>query len=131
LVVPPQRVATLGRIVVIAWRDDQRAVKAVIPALRWLARAEEVHVLSGVRDKAGQQPVMPRVLLEHRVPADLHVLPIGHGPFGQVLLDKAHEVGADLLVMGAYAHNPLLDMILGGVTRYMVDHADLPILMRH
>jgi nucleotide-binding universal stress UspA family protein len=42
-----------------------------------------------------------------------------------------HALGADMLVMGAYAHSPLREMIFGGVTRYMLDHADLPVLMRH
>ena len=59
------------------------------------------------------------------------MLPIGCGPFGQTLLDEAHRVAADLLVMGAYAHSPLRELLLGGVTRYMLTHADLPILMRH
>jgi nucleotide-binding universal stress UspA family protein len=36
-----------------------------------------------------------------------------------------------MLVMGAYAHSPLREVIFGGVTRYMLDHADLPVLMRH
>jgi nucleotide-binding universal stress UspA family protein len=36
-----------------------------------------------------------------------------------------------MLVMGAYAHNPLREMVFGGVTRYVLDHADVPVLMRH
>ncbi len=40
-------------------------------------------------------------------------------------------LGADLLVMGAYHHSALREMIFGGVTWYMLDHADLPVLMRH
>jgi len=59
------------------------------------------------------------------------VLPIGPGPFGQALLDKARELGADMLVMGAYVHSPLREALLGGVTRHMLAHADLPVLMRH
>jgi nucleotide-binding universal stress UspA family protein len=59
------------------------------------------------------------------------VLPLGSGPFGQTLLHKAHELGADLLVMGAHAHSPLRELILGGVTRFMLGHADLPVLLRH
>ena len=46
------------------------------------------------------------------IPAQMHVLPIGDGAFGQALLDKAHALGADLLVMGAYHHSPLREMIL-------------------
>jgi nucleotide-binding universal stress UspA family protein len=51
--------------------------------------------------------------------------------FGEALLAKAHTLSADLLVMGAYRHSPLRELLLGGVTRYMLGHADLPILMRH
>ena len=47
------------------------------------------------------------------------------------MLDAVHRLGADLLVMGAYAHLPLRELILGGAMRYMPDHADLPVLMRH
>jgi nucleotide-binding universal stress UspA family protein len=130
LVVPAQGTMEFGRRVAIAWRDDRRAVKAVIPALRCLAAAEAVHVLIGVR-AGSAAPAMPPVLLEHRIAASLHVLPIGSQPFGQALLDAAHRLRADVLVMGAYAHSPLREYILGGVTRYMLEHADIPVLMRH
>jgi nucleotide-binding universal stress UspA family protein len=61
----------------------------------------------------------------------LEIIPIGNEPFGGTLLARAHEVGADMLVMGAYAHSPWRERILGGVTRYLIAHADLPVLMRH
>jgi nucleotide-binding universal stress UspA family protein len=44
---------------------------------------------------------------------------------------RPFALGADLPVVGACAHGPLRSMILGGVTRHMLDHADLPLLMRH
>ena len=76
-------------------------------------------------------PGMPQVLLEHGISAELHVLQIGPEPFGQTLLNAVHQLSADMLVMGAYAHSPLRELILGGVTRYLLEHADLPVLMRH
>jgi nucleotide-binding universal stress UspA family protein len=130
LVVPAGPSAPFGRCVAIAWRDDGRTVKAVIPALRLLAGAEQVHLLTGVRASAAP-PSVPAVFQDHGIAAHLHVLPIGDAPFGRALLDKLHELGADMLVMGAYAHNPLREMIFGGVTRYMIEHADVPVLMRH
>jgi nucleotide-binding universal stress UspA family protein len=130
LVVPPEATVPFGRNVAIAWRDDGRVVKAVLPALRLLSGAAQVNVLQGVRDGAQHLPV-PAVFQDHGIAAQMHVLPIGDGAFGQALLDKAHALGADLLVMGAYHHNPLREMMFGGVTRYMLDHADLPVLMRH
>jgi nucleotide-binding universal stress UspA family protein len=130
LMVPSSASAGFGCRVAIAWRDERHAVRAVIPALRCLAAAEQVHVLTGVREGA-ERPSLPRLFLEHGIRADLHVLQIGSGPFGQTLLDKAHQLSADLLVMGAYAHSPMRELILGGVTRHMLAHADLPVLMRH
>jgi nucleotide-binding universal stress UspA family protein len=119
-----------GRRVAIAWRDDARAVKAVIPALRILARAEQVHLFTGVRAGAAT-PASPAVLVEHGVRAELHVLAIGSDPLGQTLLDRAGELGADLLIMGAYTRLPVREMLLGGLTRHIVAHARIPVFMRH
>jgi nucleotide-binding universal stress UspA family protein len=135
LMVPPRHAipevsATFGRRIAIAWRDEKQALRAVIPALRWLSGAEQVHVLIGVRD-ATRSPGVPPVLREHGLTVSVHVLAIRPGPFGQTLLDMAHGLSADLLVMGAYAHSPLRELLLGGVTRHMLAHADLPVLMRH
>ena len=91
-----------------------------------LAKAQAVHVLCA---KAGEA-VVPAILEEHGIPAQAHAVE-GHGPVGEQLLRKAHELGADLIVMGAYAHGEWREALLGGVTRTMLEHADLPILMRH
>jgi nucleotide-binding universal stress UspA family protein len=130
LVLPPCPAVTIGHRVAIAWRDEKRALRAVIPSLRWLAQAHETHVFMGLRDDT-MPAALPRVFTEHGIRPELHMLRIGPGPFGQALLDKAHELSIDLLIMGAYAHSPLRELILGGVTRYMLAHADLPVLMRH
>ncbi len=134
LVLPSSAGPSFGRRVAIAWRDDRRedehTTKAVLAALRCLASAERVHLLAGRREGAGQ-PAIPAILVEHEIAAELHVLPIGSGAFGAALLAEAHKLGADMLVMGAYVHHPLRGWLLGGVTRYMLAHADLPVLMRH
>jgi nucleotide-binding universal stress UspA family protein len=130
LMVPRQCPIDFGRRPTIAWRNDERATKAVLVALRWMTGAEKVFVLAGARDDAAP-PELPPILVEHGIAAELHVLPIGNGPFGAALLRKAHELGADMLVMGAYQHSPLRELLLGGVTRYMLGHADLPVLLRH
>lgn len=131
LVVPPGAgAAPIGRRPAIAWKDDGRAIKAVIPALRYFADREALSVLIGYRD--GPAPdQLPLPLAERGVSATIHPLPIGSDPFGQLLLAKVEEIGADLLVMGAYAHSPLREMLLGGVTRYVLAHARIPVLMRH
>jgi nucleotide-binding universal stress UspA family protein len=132
LAVPPElQLAPFGRRVAIAWRDDGRTMKAVLSALRWVGRAEEIHVLAGTRS-ATTQLRLPDILEEHGIEAKLSVLRIsGQQAFGEALLGAAHRLGADMLVMGAFARHPARSLILGGVTRYMLAHADLPVLMRH
>jgi protein CrcB len=126
LVVPPQRSGNFGRVVAVAWKDDVRAPKAALAAMPVLAKAEAVHVLRAKMEEAA----VPLILEEHGIAAQAHAVD-GHGTVGEQLLRKAHELGADLIVMGAYAHGEWREALLGGVTRYMLDHADLPLLMRH
>ena len=126
LVAPPECTGEFGRVVAVAWKDDSRAPKAVLAAMPILAKAQAVHVLCAKVDEAA----VPAILEEHGIPAQAHAVQ-GHGPVGEQLLRKAHELGADLIVMGAYAHGEWREALLGGVTRTMLEHADLPILMRH
>jgi protein CrcB len=126
LVAARQCTGEFGRVVAIAWKDDVRAQKAVLAAMPLLEKADAIHVL---RAKASNG-MIPPILDEHGIQAQIHAVD-GHGPVGEQLLQKAHELGADLFVMGAYAHGEWREALLGGVTRYMLDHADLPLLMRH
>jgi protein CrcB len=127
LIVPPESRGEFGRVVAVAWKDDLRAPKAVLAAMPILAKAEAVHVL---RARVAEARV-PAILEEHGIPAKAHAVPAHDGSVGAQLLNLAHELGADLLVMGAYAHGEWQEALLGGVTRYMLGHADLPVLMRH
>jgi hypothetical protein len=130
LLVPPDpRPASFGHRVVIAWRDDARTTQAVLAALRWLGEAE-IHILVGTR-RWEPPPTMPEIFAEHGANATLHILPpSGQRAFGEALLSHAHALNADLLVLGAFAHPMLFGLIPGGVTKHILAHADLPVLMR-
>jgi len=52
-------------------------------------------------------------------------------PIGHVLLEKSKEVGADMMVMGAYTHSRLRHMMLGGPTSVVLQNAEIPVLMAH
>lgn len=130
LVVPPRLAgADFGRRVAIAWREDAHTAKVVLPALRYAAAAEAVFVLAGMRPGRAV-PVLPPLLTERHVAAELRLLPIGPVGFGENLLSELHALEVDLLVMGAFAHTRLHDFLYGGVTRFMLARADLPVLMR-
>lgn len=130
LIVPPGNSKSFGRRIAVAWRDDNRSIRAVLAVMRCLGHVERLFVLVGQRDGA-ICPQMPEILVEHRVPAELIVFPISQHAFGATLLGKAHELDADMIVMGAYARDPVRRLVLGGLTKYMLANSDLPLLMRH
>lgn len=130
LAVPDYIGATLGRNVAIAWHDDGPATKAVLAAMPFLAVAEHIWILQGTHGKR-EPPAVPALLAEHRIVAEPRTVSAGRTDMGQALLAEAHALGADLLVMGAYAHGPLVEAVLGGVTRRMLHAADIPLLMQH
>ena len=130
LMVPQQVKADFGKIVAVAWRDDKFTLHAIMEALNCIPPSAEIHVLMGHREGA-PQPQIPDVLAEHGVMVTGHELPVGKDVFGALLLSKAHEVNADLLVMGAFVHTAWHNLLFGGVTKYILAHADIPVLMRH
>lgn len=130
LMVPAQAQPDFGRIVALAWREDRFTLRAVMAALRCIPEAAEIHVLMGRREGA-PPPRVPEVLIEHGVRVTGHELAIGGEVFGAQLAAKARELHCDMLVMGAFVHSAWRNLLFGGVTRYMLAHADIPVLLRH
>lgn len=130
LVVPFAPHSTFGRRVGIAWREEEHARQALVAAVPLLKNTEQIHIFAGTRD-GQRRAIVPDVLQGREPPAKLHEIPIGGRPLGEMLLANSHTLGIDLLVMGAYFHSPLREWIFGGVTRYMLMHADIPLLMFH
>jgi nucleotide-binding universal stress UspA family protein len=55
----------------------------------------------------------------------------GDEEVGTQLLPRAADMDADLIVMGAYRHSRLRELVLGGVTRTILDSMTVPVLMSH
>lgn len=123
--------------VAIAWNGSSEAVRAVHAALPLLQRAREIHVLAAaalVHDNAilcEPEFSLDRYLRCHASSARVCTHELAPRPPGEAILVGAAGVGADLLVMGALgATRPDADEP-AGVTRYVVEQATLPILLRH
>ena len=124
----PAPAAAFGHVVAIAWRaGDPRAEAAVRAALPLLRQADRVAVLVA----GNRPPTLPPALRDAGVPAQTVPVPRGEGPVGASLLAAAEAQSADLLVMGAFTHGPWHEAVLGGVTRHVLTHAHLPLLLRH
>lgn len=138
IVVVPERVRGdgVGRRIAVAWNQSREAALAIRGALPLLARAEHVQVFEG---EPVDNPVGLRFLprLELRPWLARHGIAAGYSAFparkdcGAALLDAAHAMDADLVVMGAWGHSRITELVLGGTTRHLFQHSDLPLLVAH
>ncbi len=133
LVAPPLPPSVMGHSVVIAWNGSTETARAISFALPLLMQAEKVTVLTvqgaTVPGPAGEQ--IARTLRINGVPAQaLDVEDEGRSA-GEAIRGNAEDLGADLLVKGAYTQSRLRQMIFGGPTRYLLEHITLPMFMAH
>jgi nucleotide-binding universal stress UspA family protein len=123
----------VGDHVVVAWNGAREAARAVADALPFLSRAAKVTVLEiDPADGSGETgKVLARRLARHGVPASArHTVSAGTPP-AEILLSALADEGADLLVMGAYGHSRMREMALGGVTRAVLGHMTVPVVMSY
>jgi nucleotide-binding universal stress UspA family protein len=127
---------SLGRHIAVAWNSSRAAARAVNDALPLIERAERITLLTiNPDDFIGRNGGLPADrMVEHlqrhgasteliqleRIPAEL---------IATTLQAKARELGADLMVAGAFGHPRLWERLLGGTTRDLLDRMSLPILM--
>jgi nucleotide-binding universal stress UspA family protein len=132
LVAGREQAETVGRRIVIAWNGGVQAARAITAALPFLERAEWVTVI-GVGDERGHSHRLADVaeyLAWHGIAADTHAI-ASRGSVGEALADAVAASGADLVVMGGYSHSRLRELILGGVSRHMLQKASSPLLLAH
>jgi nucleotide-binding universal stress UspA family protein len=128
---------SVGRRVLIAWDGTREASRALHDALPLIAPAEAVWVImvrarNSSFDERG--PSLDRVirhLERHGIAAATEESIGGDVPTADLLLSRASDIGADLLVAGAYHHSQLREAIIGGVSRELLDHMTVPVLISH
>jgi nucleotide-binding universal stress UspA family protein len=136
LVLPEQpATVTPGTRILLAWNGSREAALAARGALPLLHRADEVRVLEGVDDAAGDPMAPPQLDLDDwlaRRGVQAQVQPFDPaGASGPALLEAAHAMQADLIVMGAWGRSRISEMVLGGATRHLFMESDIPMLVAH
>ena len=131
LLAPQTAPATVGTRICVAWNGTAKSASAVSAVLPWLKRAEAVRILSGdgYQRRGPAAPELAAYLALHEVEADMVTFQPSGGVVGAGLLAAAQDFGCDLLAMGAYSHSRLRQLILGGVTRHVLERAALPVMM--
>ena len=134
LVVPPVGLGHVPERIAVAWNGGVEAARAVAGAMPLLEAAERVTVLTAESDRTPAYVATQAVeyLACHGIKAEVRLFPKGSGdPVGKALLDSCREIHAGMLVVGAYSHNRLHELLLGGVTRHVLSQAELPLFMAH
>ncbi len=132
LLAPPDPPAHIGRNVAVFWNGSPQAARAVAFALGFLSRAERVTVLAAREEQSPPPEGLVDYLRRHDISAAARLFTAGApggGDVGRGLLADAGSEGADLVVMGAYTHSRLRQLILGGVTRHVLGAATIPVLL--
>jgi nucleotide-binding universal stress UspA family protein len=131
MIAPHHAPQTLGRRVAVAWNGSGESAAAVQAAMPLLHRADAVRILMSDEYQRNGPPAreLAAYLAMHGVQAEIATFRSIDREVGAGMLAAARDFGADLMTMGAYSHSRLRQLILGGVTRHVLEHADLPVLM--
>ncbi len=131
MVAPHRATTTIGTRVCLAWNGTAESASSVLAAMPWMQKAEAVRILSaeGYQRRGPGAPDLKDYLALHGVNPDIVMFKSVSGSVGAGLLAAAKEFDCDLLSMGAYSHSRLRQLILGGVTRHVLENANLPVMM--
>jgi nucleotide-binding universal stress UspA family protein len=137
LVVPyAGRFDTVGRRALVAWNGSTSATRAVTNAIPLLRRADIVEVVvfnvDATSDTHGEQPGadIALYLARHDIKVDVIRQKTGID-VGNALLSLATDLGSDMIVMGGYGHSRFREILMGGVTRIVLQAMTVPVLMSH
>jgi len=151
-VLPEDLVLTLGRPilvipyigefaafdhVLIAWNGTREAARALHDAMFLIEGADAVTVIEV--DAPGGDPALPShgtadvvaALKRRGVAAHAEPTVTDGTPVADIILSRAADLTADLIVMGAYGHSRLRELVLGGVSRSFLQEMTVPVLMSH
>jgi nucleotide-binding universal stress UspA family protein len=125
-----------GRNAVVAWKAGRESARAVFDALPLLRGAETVQILE-IKERGDERPALApdtsiaAALARHGIKPSVRTSIAGEISVGDEILSRLADMGADLLVMGAYGHSRMREMVFGGVTRHIFRHMTVPALFSH
>lgn len=124
-----------AKTVILAWNGSPQSANALHNAMPLLEHTEKLHIIvAHDHEKLAEfeeKEEWLRYIRAHDLDADIISVDCGQYSAGEALLDKARKLKADLLVMGAYGHSMFREVVFGGVTEYMLEKSDIPVLLSH
>lgn len=127
----------IGERVLVAWNASREAARAVNDAMPLLSGAKQVTVLAiNPQRGVGGHGDVPAAdialhLARHGLKAEAAHTMAKEISDGEALLSYAADIGADLIVAGAYGHSRARELVFGGVTRTLIAEMTAPVLLSH
>ncbi len=135
LVIAPDRAPkSVTGTIVVGWKETPEAARALAAAFPLLEAAKKVVLVSITEGEREMQQSLKHLawqLAWHGIAAESWVIDGSAGRAPALLAQAAAEVHADLLVAGGFGHSPLREGMCGGVTRALIERAELPVFMLH
>lgn len=133
LMCPPTKATAIGEHIAIGWSGTAEAARAVSISLPILEAADKVTLIGVDTDQDNPLDLddLDLYLKGHGIRGASRTQKSDAHHVGQTLLAEAASAGADSLLIGAYGQNRLRELVMGGVTRHLIDHADMPVFMTH
>jgi len=125
---------TIGERILIGWNASREARRAISDAMTFLVAAKSVTVLvidPVGRQRHGEEPGADIALhlARHGAQVNVDQVTSNGSPIARVILGHAVQSGSDLLVVGAYSHARLREILLGGATRTLLAQMPVPVLI--
>ena len=123
----------VGKRILVAWNGEKEAARAVHDAMPLLHSADAVEIVHITRSDEDEIPCADIAvhLTRHGIPVEAGNARTKSRLTGEAILYLAQSFGADLIVMGAYGHTRLRELIIGGATRHVLENTTVPVLMSH
>jgi len=126
---------TVGTRVLVAWNASREATRALTDAIPILREAKQVDVIA-FNPKDAPHGEVPGAdiglyLARHGIKVSVSQQTADDVDVGNQLLSRAADLDSDLIVMGAYGHSRMKELILGGATRTVLNSMTVPVLMSH
>lgn len=136
LVVPDGQSLPEFRRIVVAWNNSAQSLNALRRALPLLKKADVVSLSiidppQHAHDRSDPGGSVAQMLARHGVKTEISVLAQTNYQVSDTLLRHAADIGADMIVMGAYGHSRFREAIFGGATRAMLTDTRVPLFMAH
>jgi nucleotide-binding universal stress UspA family protein len=134
LLAPPRPQPLIGRTIAIAWKEGAEAARAVTAAELLLMKADRLFILvapenTRARDDAARSAA--RLAKSFADKGRTVEIRQSQGGGAHAIRNMAYECDADMLVMGAYGHGRVREMLLGGMTEAMVAESAIPVFLFH